>query len=55
MRGTDDLSQLEQGMVTRWLLFKHIQGCTCNLTNGGGIRRIVQSNRATFYCGARQR
>ena len=30
-------------------------GCTCDLTRTGGIRRIVQSNRATFYCGTRQR
>jgi formamidopyrimidine-DNA glycosylase len=26
-------------------------GCDC----GGGIRRIVQSNRSTFYCAKRQR
>jgi formamidopyrimidine-DNA glycosylase len=26
-------------------------GCDC----GGGIRRIVQSNRSTFYCVKRQR
>ena len=30
-------------------------GCTCNAAATGGIRRIVQSNRATFYCGKRQR
>lgn len=30
-------------------------GCTCDCAGGGGIRRIVQSNRATFYCGTRQR
>ncbi len=30
-------------------------GCTCGLKGPGGIRRIVQSNRATFYCGTRQR
>jgi len=28
--------------------------CDCGLA-GGGIRRIVQSNRATYYCGTRQR
>lgn len=30
-------------------------GCTCGLEGRGGIRRIVQSARATFYCGTRQR
>ncbi len=29
-------------------------GCTCNLAKGG-IRRIVQANRSTFYCPVRQR
>ena len=29
-------------------------GCDCDKA-GGGIRRIVQSGRATFYCAARQR
>ncbi len=30
-------------------------GCTCNPAATGGIRRIVQSNRSTFYCPVRQR
>ena len=34
-------------------------GCDCGAARGpsgeGGIRRIVQSNRATFYCPSRQR
>ena len=29
--------------------------CTCDSAKGGGIRRIVQSGRSTFYCPARQR
>ncbi|MEE8188025.1 MAG: bifunctional DNA-formamidopyrimidine glycosylase/DNA-(apurinic or apyrimidinic site) lyase [Kiloniellales bacterium] len=29
--------------------------CTCDLAKSGGIRRIVQSGRSTFYCPARQR
>ncbi len=29
--------------------------CACNPSATGGIRRIVQSNRATFYCPLRQR
>jgi formamidopyrimidine-DNA glycosylase len=30
-------------------------GCTCNLARTGGIQRIVQSGRSTFYCSHRQR
>lgn len=30
-------------------------GCTCDLANGGGVRRIVQAGRSTFYCAKRQR
>ncbi|WP_448192507.1 bifunctional DNA-formamidopyrimidine glycosylase/DNA-(apurinic or apyrimidinic site) lyase [Azospirillum sp. sgz301742] len=29
--------------------------CTCNLAKTGGIQRIVQSGRSTFYCSHRQR
>jgi len=29
--------------------------CTCDLANGGGVRRIVQGGRSTFYCAKRQR
>ncbi|MFO1152409.1 MAG: bifunctional DNA-formamidopyrimidine glycosylase/DNA-(apurinic or apyrimidinic site) lyase [Rhodospirillales bacterium] len=30
-------------------------GCRCDLAETGGVRRIVQSGRATFYCARRQR
>ncbi len=30
-------------------------GCTCDPARTGGIRRIVQANRATYYCPTRQR
>ena len=30
-------------------------GCTCDVAKTGGIQRIVQSNRSTFYCPRRQR
>ena len=30
-------------------------GCDCDLARSGGIRRIVQSGRSTFYCAKRQR
>lgn len=30
-------------------------GCTCDVARTGGVRRIVQSGRSTFYCATRQR
>lgn len=30
-------------------------GCTCDVARTGGIQRVVQSNRSTFYCPRRQR
>ena len=30
-------------------------GCDCDIATTGGVRRIVQSNRSTFYCPRRQR
>lgn len=30
-------------------------GCTCDVATTGGIRRIVQAGRSTFYCATRQR
>jgi formamidopyrimidine-DNA glycosylase len=30
-------------------------GCNCEVAAGGGIRRIVQAGRSTFYCAKRQR
>lgn len=30
-------------------------GCRCDVARTGGIRRILQSGRSTFYCGHRQR
>jgi formamidopyrimidine-DNA glycosylase len=30
-------------------------GCTCDLTKSGGVRRIVQVGRSTFYCAKYQR
>jgi formamidopyrimidine-DNA glycosylase len=34
---------------------KPCPGCDCDVTASGGIQRIVQSGRSTFYCGKRQR
>jgi len=34
---------------------KACSGCDCAVAATGGIRRLVQSGRATFYCAARQR
>jgi formamidopyrimidine-DNA glycosylase len=30
-------------------------GCDCSLANSGGIQRITQSGRSTFYCRTRQK
>ena len=30
-------------------------GCTCNITKTGGIRKIVQTGRSTFYCPVKQK
>ncbi len=42
-----------------WAVYDHegeaCPGCTCGPAPGGGIRRIAQSGRATFYCPLRQR
>ncbi|HEV7368428.1 bifunctional DNA-formamidopyrimidine glycosylase/DNA-(apurinic or apyrimidinic site) lyase [Arenibaculum sp.] len=29
-------------------------GCTCDVARTGGVQRIIQSNRSTFYCPRRQ-
>ena len=34
---------------------KPCQGCLCDLAETGGVRRIVQGGRSTFYCPRRQR
>ncbi|MDX1401259.1 MAG: bifunctional DNA-formamidopyrimidine glycosylase/DNA-(apurinic or apyrimidinic site) lyase [Kiloniellales bacterium] len=34
---------------------KGCPGCDCNLARTGGVKRIVQSGRSTFFCPARQR
>jgi formamidopyrimidine-DNA glycosylase len=34
---------------------KPCPGCTCDVTQTGGIERIVQSGRSTFYCPRKQR
>ena len=31
------------------------RGCTCDPARTGGVRRIVQAGRSTFYCPVRQR
>jgi len=43
----------------RWRVYdregKPCPGCDCDVAKTGGIRRIVQSGRATYYCPRRQR
>jgi formamidopyrimidine-DNA glycosylase len=42
-----------------WAVYGHAgeacPGCDCVPAESGGIRRLVQSNRSTFYCPRRQR
>jgi formamidopyrimidine-DNA glycosylase len=43
----------------RWQVYEHegeaCPGCTCEVAATGGIKRIMQSGRASFYCPRRQR
>jgi formamidopyrimidine-DNA glycosylase len=43
----------------RWAVYERegqrCPGCVCGASTAGGIRRIVQSGRSTFYCPKRQR
>ncbi len=43
----------------RWRVYEHegqrCPGCSCDIAATGGIKRIVQAGRATFYCPRRQR
>ena len=43
----------------RWAVYDRegeaCPGCDCNIRRTGGIRRIVQGGRSTFYCPGRQR
>lgn len=43
----------------RWAVYEHegqpCPGCNCGAPDTGGIRRIVQAGRSTFFCPKRQR
>jgi len=43
----------------RWAVYEHesqaCPGCNCDLSATGGIRRLTQGGRSTFYCPRRQR
>ena len=43
----------------RWAVYdkdgKPCPGCDCNVAKTGGVKRIVQGGRSTFYCPRRQR
>ncbi|MCC7304972.1 MAG: DNA-formamidopyrimidine glycosylase, partial [Alphaproteobacteria bacterium] len=34
---------------------KGCAGCSCQPLKTGGVKRIVQAGRSTFYCGLRQK
>ena len=43
----------------RWAVYEHeghaCPGCNCDISVTGGIRRLMQGGRSTFYCPRRQR
>lgn len=50
-----ELGLFQHGFAVYGRLGEPCPGCRCQLARTGGIRRIVQSGRSTFYCGHRQR
>jgi formamidopyrimidine-DNA glycosylase len=52
---TGELGFFQHRFAVYWRAGAPCPGCRCDATRTGGIRRIVQSGRSTFYCGLRQR
>jgi formamidopyrimidine-DNA glycosylase len=52
---TGELGLFQHGFAVYGRTGKACPGCTCVLARTGGIRRIVQAGRSTFYCPKRQR
>jgi formamidopyrimidine-DNA glycosylase len=50
-----ELGSFQHGFAVYGRTGKACPGCTCALASTGGIRRIVQAGRSTFYCPRRQR
>jgi formamidopyrimidine-DNA glycosylase len=50
-----ELGLFQHGFAVYGRTGKACPGCTCVLARTGGIRRIVQAGRSTFYCPRRQR
>jgi formamidopyrimidine-DNA glycosylase len=54
-RPSGELGTFQHGFAVYGRTGKPCPGCTCMPERTGGIRRIVQAGRATFYCPKRQR
>lgn len=54
-RPSGELGTFQHGFAVYGRTGQACPGCTCMLARTGGIRRIVQGGRATFYCPVRQR
>lgn len=50
-----ELGTFQHGFAVYGRAGEACPGCTCDRARTGGIRRIVQAGRATFYCAKRQR
>jgi formamidopyrimidine-DNA glycosylase len=50
-----ELGLFQHGFAVYGRTGRACPGCTCALARTGGIRRIVQAGRSTFYCPKRQR
>jgi formamidopyrimidine-DNA glycosylase len=50
-----ELGTFQHGFAVYGRTGEACPGCTCLPARTGGIRRIVQGGRSTFYCAARQR
>ena len=54
-RPSGELGTFQHGFAVYGRAGGPCPGCTCALARTGGIRRIVQAGRSTFYCPKRQR
>lgn len=54
-RPSGELGTFQHGFAVYGRTGASCPGCTCTPARTGGIRRIVQGGRSTFYCAKRQR
>lgn len=53
-RPSGELGRFQLRLAVYGRAGKPCPGCDCDVAKSGGIRRIVQAGRATFYCAKRQ-